>query len=99
MALPEAMLASGELDYLEQPQQPVTLTSLTVSKGVTINVGAFNSVRFDVSASAQGSDYATVEAFLMAKVEESLEREAAKYQAEVDSKTHATAPAVSVVCK
>lgn len=75
------------------------LKSVTVTKGYTVNLGAFNNVRFEVSATAEGSDYEQVEASLLSLVEASLEREASKYQAEVDQKTKATAPAAEVVCK
>jgi hypothetical protein len=77
----------------------VNFKSLTVSKGYTINVGAFSSVRFDISATAEGSDYATLEAALLEQVEASLEREASKYQAEIDAKTHASVAADKLVCK
>ena len=75
------------------------LKSVTVTKGYTVNLGAFNNVRFEVSATAEGSDYEQVEASLLSLVEASLEREASKYRAEVDQKTKATAPAAEVVCK
>jgi CRISPR/Cas system-associated exonuclease Cas4 (RecB family) len=92
---------SGAVLVNDAPMTPteIRIKSVTVTKGYTINVGAFSSVRFDISATAEGSDYATLEAALLKQVEASLEREASKYQAEIDAKTHASVAADKLVCK
>lgn len=77
----------------------VTVKSVTVSKGFTVNLGAFNNVRFDVSVTGEGSDLETVYSTLMGEVEERLAAEAAKYEAEVDQKNKTMKPAGEVVCK
>jgi CRISPR/Cas system-associated exonuclease Cas4 (RecB family) len=90
----------GVITYVpEQTVGVVKFTGLTVSKGFTVNLGSFNNVRFEVAASGEGNDYAALEAALLEKVEASLEREASKYQAEVDAKTHASVAAQNLVCK
>lgn len=78
---------------------PVTIKSVTVSKGFTVNLGAFNNVRFDVSVTGEGSDLETVYSTLMGEVEERLAAEASKYEAEVDQKTKTMKPAVEVVAR
>lgn len=64
------------------PAPPVTFKSVTVSKGCTINVGSFNSVRFDVSCTVESADPdgAYSEAYQLCTLR--LEAEAAKYEAE-----------------
>lgn len=61
----------------------VVIKTVTVSKGCTINVGSFNSVRFDISVTGEGADFETVYGKLLQTVEERLNDEAGKYQAEV----------------
>lgn len=85
------LLETGDVKYLdaavnEAYLKKVTVRSVTVSKGVTLNLGSFNSIRFDVSVTAEGSDLELVYATLMGEVEERLNAEAAKYEAEVDQK-------------
>lgn len=77
----------------------VRIKSVTVSKGFTVNLGAFNSVRFDVSATGEGSDLELVYSTLMGEIEERLNAEAAKYESEVDQKNKTMKPAAEVVCK
>lgn len=74
----------------------LVIKSTTVTKGCTINVGAFNSVRFDVSMTAEGADCYDA---LKAEVDAALEAEVAKYQAEVDQKNKVFAPAKEAVLK
>lgn len=85
----------------EAPPQPkdgagLVIKSITITKGYTVNVGAFNSVRFDVSMTAEGADCYDA---LKAEVDAALEAEVAKYQAEVDQKNKVFAPAKDVVLK
>lgn len=77
----------------------VTVKSVTVSKGFTVNLGSFNSVRFDVSVTGEGSDLELVYSTLMGEIEERLNAEAAKYESEVDQKNKTMKPAQEVVCK
>lgn len=77
----------------------VIVKSVTVTKGYTVNLGAFNNVRFEVSVTGEGSDLEAVYSTLMGEVEERMAAEAAKYEAEVDQKTKAMKPATDVVCK
>lgn len=53
--------------------------SVTVNMGVTVNVGNFNSVRFDVSITSREHTYEEV----YAEVKRRLDGEAAKYEAEI----------------
>ena len=64
------------------PIVEVTFTTVTVSKGVTINVGSFNSVRFDVSTTAAGPDFETCYRAAYAACTAKLDEEAEKYEAE-----------------
>ena len=77
----------------------VRIKSVTVSKCFTVNLGAFNSVRFDVSVTGEGSDLELVYSTLMGEIEERLNAEAAKYESEVDQKNKTMKPAAEVVCK
>jgi CRISPR/Cas system-associated exonuclease Cas4 (RecB family) len=88
-----------DLEATSEQSPKVVLKSVTVNKGYTINVGAFSGVRFDISATAEGADFEQTYEALYALVNERLESEAAKYQAEIDAKTKTTVPAASVVCK
>lgn len=74
----------------------LVIKSTTITKGYTVNVGAFNSVRFDVSMTAEGAD---VYDALKAEVDAALEAEVVKYQAEVDAKNKVSVPAKEVVLK
>lgn len=85
----------------EAPTQPkdvggLVIKSITITKGYTVNVGAFNSVRFDVSMTAEGADCYDA---LKAEVDAALEAEVVKYQAEVDAKNKVSVPAKEVVLK
>lgn len=60
----------------------VVFKSVTVTKGCTINVGNFNSVRFDVSMTAEGADVESTYIEVLAEVERRLDEEASKFQAE-----------------
>ena len=60
--------------------------SVTVTKGYTINLGNYNSARIEVSASFDGADFDATFAAALAKVEASLEAEAAKYEAVANEK-------------
>lgn len=95
------VLKSGAVLVNDAPMAPteVRIKSVTVSKGFTVNLGAFNNVRFDVSVTGEGSDLELVYSTLMGEVEERLNAEASKYEAEVDQKTKAMKPAVEVVAK
>lgn len=88
---------AATLSYKEST--PVTVKSVTVSKGFTVNLGSFNSVRFDVSVTGEGSDLELVYSTLMGEIEERLNAEAAKYESEVDQKNKTMKPAAEVVCK
>jgi len=68
---------------------PVAIKSCTVTKGYTINLGNFNSVRFDIGMIAEGEDLELLYSTLMSEVEERLEAEAAKYEAVTDEKNKA----------
>lgn len=92
----------GEVRYVASAinaQPSVAIKSVTVTKGYTVNLGAFNNVRFEVSVTGEGSDLEAVYSTLMGEVEERMAAEAAKYEAEVDQKTKAMKPATDVVCK
>ena len=88
---------AATLSYKEAA--PVTVKSVTVSKGFTVNLGAFNSVRFDVSVTGEGSDLELVYSTLMGEIEKRLNAEAANYESEVDQKNKTMKPAQEVVCK
>jgi CRISPR/Cas system-associated exonuclease Cas4 (RecB family) len=75
--------------------QGMIIKSRTVTKGYTVNVGAFNSVRFDFSATAEGG----TDEELRDYVDSVLEAEVSKYQAEVDAKNKVSVPAKEVVLK
>ena len=62
-----------------------TVKSVTVGKGVTINLGSFNSVRFDVSMTAEGEDYEATYSALLDEVNTRLEAEAAKYATDAEA--------------
>lgn len=97
---PERVEFKEKIDkYLEDSRQPVTVKSVTVSKGFTVNLGSFNNVRFDVSVTGEGSDLELVYSTLMGEIEERLNAEAAKYESEVDQKNKTMKPAAEVVCK
>lgn len=81
------------------PEPEVRVKSVTVSKGFTVNLGSFNSVRFDVSVTGEGSDLELVYSTLMGEIEERLNAEASKYESEVDQKNKTMKPAGEVVCK
>ena len=94
--IPEAVL-SGSLDEgVVNAAQGIVIKSTTITKGYTVNVGAFNSVRFDVSMTAEGEG---VYEALKAEVDAALEAEVSKYQAEVDAKNKVSVPAKEVVLK
>lgn len=86
-------------EALVQVTSPVSIKSVTVSKGFTVNLGSFNSVRFDVSVTGEGSDLELVYSTLMCEIEERLNAEASKYESEVDQKNKTMKPAAEVVCK
>lgn len=86
-------------EMFAQPTPSVAIKSVTVSKGFTVNLGSFNSVRFDVSVTGEGSDLELVYSTLMGEIEERLNAEAAKYESEVDQKNKTMKPAQEVVCK
>lgn len=86
-------------DMGPNPREVVTVKSVTVSKGFTVNLGSFNNVRFDVSVTGEGSDLELVYSTLMGEIEERLNAEAAKYESEVDQKNKTMKPAQEVVCK
>lgn len=86
-------------DMGPNPREVVTVKSVTVSKGFTVNLGSFNNVRFDVSVTGEGSDLELVYSTLMGEIEERLNAEAAKYESEVDQKNKTMKPAAEVVCK
>ena len=85
----------------EQPNAGmVSIKSVTVSKGFTVNLGAFNSVRFEVAMTADvRGDVELGYSTLMGEIEERLAAEAAKYEAEVDQKNKTMKPAAEVVVK
>lgn len=56
--------------------------SVTVSRGCTINVGSFNSIRFDVSFTFEGFDPDDAFRTAYAACQARLDEEAAKYEAE-----------------
>lgn len=84
------------ITYTPSKIEGFVIKSITITKGYTVNVGAFNSVRFDVSMTAEGADCYDA---LKAEVDAALEAEVAKYQAEVDQKNKVFAPAKDVVLK
>lgn len=67
--------------------------AITVTKGATINVGNFNSVRFDVSVTSEQHTYEEI----YAEVSRRLDEEAAKYEAEMAKGS--SVPAKGVVSK
>lgn len=69
----------------------VVFKSVTITKGCTINVGNFNSVRFDVSMTAEGADVDATYAEVLAEVERRLDEEASKFQAETSKGVTANA--------
>lgn len=91
----EEVIAYDPSKTVSAAQGPV-IKSVTITKGYTVNVGAFNSVRFDVSMTAEGADCYDA---LKAEVDAALEAEVVKYQAEVDQKNKVFAPAKDVVLK
>lgn len=93
----EDQAAMGIVAPEDMPQ--VRVKSVTVSKGFTVNLGSFNNVRFDVSVTGEGSDLELVYSTLMGEIEERLNAEAAKYEAETDQKNKTMKPAGEVVCK
>lgn len=76
-------LADGKLteDQARKLLEPAErqFESVTVNMGVTVNVGNFNSVRFDVSITSREHTYEEV----YAEVKRRLDGEAAKYEAEI----------------
>ena len=64
--------------------------SVTVSMGCTVNVGNFNSVRFDVSVTSKQHTYEEV----YAEVKRRLDAEAEKYEAEIDKNNKTNAKGV-----
>lgn len=74
--VPTTTTQAEEADAMGAPRQ---FESVSVSMGVTVNVGNFNSVRFDVSVTSKEHTYEEV----YAEVKARLDAEAAKYEAEV----------------
>lgn len=72
--------ALEELAAIGQEME-VKVTSVTFSKGATINLGNFNSVRLDVSMTGEGESYDIVFKKLKFEVEERLNEETAKLEA------------------
>lgn len=64
--------------------------SVTVSMGCTVNVGNFNSVRFDVAVTSKQHTYEEV----YAEVKRRLDAEAEKYEAEIDKNNKTNAKGV-----
>lgn len=77
----------------EQAEASRQFKSITITKGATINVGNFNSVRFDVSVTSEEHTYEEV----YAEVSRRLDEEAAKYDAEMAKGS--SVPANGVVSK
>lgn len=77
---PDAPKAKGRAKKSE-PVSGAVCKSVTVSRGCTINVGSFNSIRFDVSATVEGDFDAAYQAAFEA-CSRKLEEEASKYEAE-----------------
>lgn len=90
---PSNAMAAGASDH---PTGQMIIKSVTITKGYTVNVGAYNGVRFDVSMTAEGAD---VYDALKTAVDAALEAEVVKYQAEVDAKNKVSVPAKEVVLK
>lgn len=61
-----------------QTAPEVAVKEVTVSKGFTINLGDFNSVRFDVSVTADSSNFESAYAQLLLDVQKKLDEEAEK---------------------
>lgn len=74
MAINDAIHAMREVPSL------VTVRSVTVSKGVTLNLGNFNSVRFDVSLTGEGDDFEKTFSKLTSLIQTKLDEEAKKYE-------------------
>lgn len=77
-------MQTGPVEFVT-PGLPQCRT-VTVTKGYTINLGNYNSARIEVSASFDGADFDATFAAALAKVEASLEAEAAKYEAVANEK-------------
>lgn len=73
MAINDATHAMREVPSM------VTVRSVTVSKGVTLNLGNYNSVRFDVSLTGDGDDFEKTFSKLTSLIQTKLEEEAKKY--------------------
>ena len=71
--------------------------AVTVSRGFTVNLGQFNSARFDVSVTGEGSDFEATYALLMKLLQVKLDAEAAKFTAE--SEKGKFVPANTLVAK
>ncbi len=65
----------------ETKVQGIVFKSVTVSKGCTVNTGNFNSLRIDISVTAEGSDLEAVYEKVLAEVDARLNEEAEKFKA------------------
>jgi CRISPR/Cas system-associated exonuclease Cas4 (RecB family) len=79
------------------PKPVANVKSVTVTKGFTINLGSYSSVRFEVSMVGEGSDHVDLYDFLYNEVQDRLAAEAKKFDAEVDAKTKLTRPGNEVI--
>lgn len=80
---PDAPKAKGRAKKSEPDTTPkATFKAVTVSRGCTINVGSFNSIRFDVSFTFEGFDPDDAFRTAYAACQARLDEEAAKYEAE-----------------
>lgn len=80
---PDAPKAKGRAKKSEPDTSLKTsFKSVTVSRGCTINVGSFNSVRFDVAYTFEGYDPDDAFKVAYAACQARLDEEAAKYEAE-----------------
>lgn len=101
----EASVVVAEPPTAEVPQHnpvntckaPCVVKATTVSKGFTVNIGQFNSVRFDVSVTVEGNDADVNFVAAMGEVTKRLNDEAEKYDSEVAKGT--TVPAKGSVVK
>jgi hypothetical protein len=72
----------AEMDLARRVFDPIVFESVTVNYGLTLNLGNFNSVRFDVAMSAKGTNPDATYDAVMARVRAKVTEEIEKIQAE-----------------
>lgn len=81
LSLAEEQQINDVVHELRPAVSPVTVKSMHITKGASINLGNFNNARIEISMEAEGSDHEALYKFLTEEIQKKLDAETSKFTA------------------